>query len=233
MYMFMSKPLDAPIQRVCPIRLFLPTVSNNSPTPEWSDVGFAYLRELHRFAEANPGVLPNVQCLAAGMAMVDFSPSSIWAPYAKWFLGRCPEPSHPLALKPSLVNVVIGAGESIDTYYTPGCVNILVTGHGIPPHKINWLSETAWKYDSIITMSPKHSQVIDNLREKAKDLAKQRLCIATDQELVPDPFDRWLADEPLKMTIVVPPNAANIGQLVATLKTALEKCVPESERSYG
>lgn len=225
MYMFMEL-------RHCPIRIILPTDDNQNTTPEWSDVAFAYIRELHRFDQTHPGVLPNVVCRVQGFSMVDFDrEESRWYPYQSWFLGKSPEPGTPAA--PTCVNLVIGAGDNMDFYFTPGCVNILITGFGIPPYKLNWITDTAWQYDAILTMTAKHSEVIDDLREKARDLAKQRVNIAGESGKKPELADVRLATNPSKMTIVIPPKPATIGQLVETLKSALEKCVPESERSYG
>jgi hypothetical protein len=215
MYMFMASPFD----RLCKIRIFIPTFENpSSPTPLWSDVAFAYIRELHRYAAENE--LPNILVLSHGM--IDVQPESRWHPYSAWMMGKTPNPAAP-GEKPTLVNVIIGAGDMADNLFTPGCVNLLITGYGIPPYKLNWITDRAWDYDSILTMTTRHSKMIDDLHEKKRELAKIRLDLNQGEA-----GDRDLVERPLRMSIVASPNPSGIGTLVTTLKTALTLCAQET-----
>ncbi len=203
------------------LRFIIPTQEVGSPIATWTDVAFAYIRELWKHKDKLEAGASGVKILSHD-GRIDLRVESRWHPFADWFAGHCPEPSVPPA-PPTLVNVVIGAGTMVDEVWTPGTVNILITGHSIPPHKINWQTERFWDYEQILTMSPAHATGILEVQKRA--YAQMADAVRTEAEAgrKPDPRFVELSERgPVLIDIVPPVGGAN--RLIEILNSALGRC---------
>jgi len=191
-------PVDPDLRRRCPVRVIIPAYETDSPTATWTDVAFAYVREL-----AGSEVASLIRVVPGDLNGIDLRVASRWHPYTRMFYGVCPQPAEMGAEKPTFVNVVIGAGDLVENAWTFGAQNVVITGYGIPPYKIGWLTARIWDYDYIVAPSEKHG---DKIFESCRSDAIRYVSVFAPKE--------------------------GVKGLVDMIHLALSKCVPESERVY-